>query len=127
MHTGNITKYTKNLTLTRMKYTQNEITKFKGNLKHLCKLIAELTGSKVENPLPEGLSDEDLVEHFANFFIEKIENIRDKLNNYTLYNPIENSTIGKLSKFKPLSTGEIRKSEICKSNHVNWTIYQLIY
>ena len=31
------------------------------------------------------------------------------MNNYTLYNPIENSTIGKLSKFKPLSTDKIRK------------------
>ena len=79
-----------------MMYTQNEITKFKGNSKHLHKVIAELTGSRVENPLPEGMSDEDLAEHFANFFIEKMENIRDKLNNYTLYNPIENSTIGKL-------------------------------
>ena len=49
-----------------MMYTQSEITKFKGNSKHLHKLIAEVTGSKVENPLPEGLSDEDLVEHLAN-------------------------------------------------------------
>ena len=86
-----------------MIYTQNEVTKFKGNSKHLCKLIAELTGSKVESPLPEGLSDEELAEHFANFFIGRIENIRDKLNSYTLYSPIENNTIGKLLEFKPLS------------------------
>ena len=92
-----------------MIYTQNEVTKFKGNSKHLYNLIAELTGSKVENPLPEGLSDEELAEHFADFFIGKIENIRDKLNSYTLYSPIENNTIGKLSEFKPLSTDEIRK------------------
>ena len=31
------------------------------------------------------------------------------MNNYTLYSPIEKSTIGKLSKFRPLSTDEIRK------------------
>ena len=97
-------KYTKNLNITRMIYTQNEVTKFKGNSK-----IADLTGSKVENPLPEGLSDEELAEHFANFFIEKIENIRDKFNSYTFYGPIEKNTIGKLSEFKPLSTDEIRK------------------
>ena len=101
-------KYTTNLTITRMMYTQNEIIKFKGNSKHLHKLIVELTGSKVVNPLPKGLSDEDLAEHFAHFFIKKIENIRDKLNNYTLYSPIKNSAIGKLSKFRPLSTDEIR-------------------
>ena len=92
-----------------MIYTQNEVTKFKGNSKHLYKLIAKLTGSKVENPLPEGLSDEELAEHFAYFFIGKIENIRDKSNGYTLYSPIENNTIGKLLEFKPLSTEEIRK------------------
>ena len=61
---------------------QTEIAKFKGNSKHLYKLIVELTGSKVENPLPEGLSDEDLAECFANFFITKIENIRNNLNNH---------------------------------------------
>ena len=49
-----------------MMYTQ-KITKFKGNSKHLHKLIAELTRLKVENPLPEGLSDEDLAWHFVIF------------------------------------------------------------
>ena len=90
-----------------MMYTQNEITKFKGNSKHLYKLIAELTGSKVKNPLPGGLSDEDLDDHFPNFFITKIENIRYKFDDYPLYNPRENCTMGKLSKFKLLSTDEI--------------------
>ena len=56
-----------------MIYTQNEVTKFKGNSKHLCKLIAELTGPKVENPLPEGLSDEELVEHLQIFSLEKLK------------------------------------------------------
>ena len=50
-----------------MMYTWNELTKFKGNSKKLHKLITELTGSKVENPLPEGLSDKDLAEHFEIF------------------------------------------------------------
>ena len=39
MHSGNITtKYIKILRTTRMMYTQNKITKFKGNSKHLHKL-----------------------------------------------------------------------------------------
>ena len=100
-------KYTKFLRTPRMMYTLNEITKFKGISKHLYKLIAELTGSKVENPLPEGLSDEDLAEHFANVFIAKIENIRNKLNNYPQYIWTETCTVGNLSKFKLLSADEI--------------------
>ena len=101
-------KYTKLLRASRLLYTWTEIAKFKGNSKHLYKLIAELTGTKVENPLPEGLSNQALAECFANFFITKIENIRDNLNNYSLYNPIENCATGKLSEFKLLSAEEIR-------------------
>ena len=101
-------KYTTFLRSSRMMYMQNVITKIKGNSKNLYKLIAELTGSKVENPLPEDLSDEDLAEHFANFFITKIENIRNKLNNYSLYTLIENCTMGTQSEFKLLSADEIR-------------------
>ena len=56
-------------------YTQSEFAKFKGNSKHLYKVIAELTGSKMENPLPHGLSDGDLAEHFVEFFITKIKKL----------------------------------------------------
>ena len=41
------------------------------------------------------------------FSLTKIENIRNKLNNYPLYIPTENCTMGKLSKFKLLSADEI--------------------
>ena len=54
-------------------YTQAEIAKLKGNSKHSYKLIADLTGSKMINPLPDGLSDGDLAKHFAEFFIIKIK------------------------------------------------------
>ena len=67
-------KNTKSLRTSRMLYTWTEIAKFNGNSKYLYKLIVELTVSKVENPLPDGMSDEDLAKHFANFFITKIEN-----------------------------------------------------
>ena len=62
----------------------------------------------MENPLPGGLSDDDLAECFAIFFITKIENIRDNLNSHPLYNLIENCATGKLTKFKLLSAEGIR-------------------
>ena len=60
--------------MTRLIYTQAKIAKFKGNSKHLYKLIPGLTGSKMENLLPDGLSDSDLPKIFAEFFITKIKN-----------------------------------------------------
>ena len=56
------------------------------NSRHLYKLIVEITGSKVENPLPEGLPDGDLAECFVIFFITKTENSRDNLNSHPLHN-----------------------------------------
>ena len=113
--------------MTRLLYTQDEIVKFKGNSKHLYELIVELTGSKTGNPLPDGISDGDLAKQFAEFFITKIGKNINNLNSHPLYNLIENCATEKLSEFKLLSTEEIRKSERCKQNHVNWTIYLHIY
>ena len=121
-------KYTEFLRMTRLMHTQAEIAKFKGKSKHLYKLIVELTGSKTENPLPDGLSDGDLAKCFVEFFIIKIKNIRDNLNSHSLYNLIENCATGKLSAFKLLSAQGIRKVVgRCKQDHVNWTIYLHIY
>ena len=101
-------KHAKLLRMTRLLDTQAEIAKFKGNSKHLYEIIVELTGFKMENPLPEGLSDGDLAKGFAEFFILKLKKL-DNFNSCPLYNPIENCATAKLSEFKLLSPEEIRK------------------
>ena len=49
------------------------------NSKKLYTLITNLTGTFKENPLLEGLSNKELAEQFAEFFITKIKKIRQQL------------------------------------------------
>ena len=75
--------------MTKLMYTQAEIAKVKGNSKHLYKLMAKLTRSKMENPLPDSLSDGDLAQCFGEFSLTKIEKSKDNLNSHPLYNLIK--------------------------------------
>ena len=43
------------------------------DIKGLYAVVANLTGTKSENPLPPNLSDEDMANMFADYFMEKIE------------------------------------------------------
>lgn len=45
----------------------------KGDSKSMYKLIANLTSTTPENPMPPNQSDQELAENFADFFINKIE------------------------------------------------------
>ena len=47
----------------------------KGNNKKLYKLMAHLSGIRTDNPLPPHNSNESLANHFADFFITKIDKI----------------------------------------------------
>ena len=76
--------------------------------KKLYHLVSEITGTKSLNPLPPDISEKDLCEQFANFFIEKITKIRDGLAENPKFIPIKTRDIINLNKFEPLSEDEIR-------------------
>ena len=78
------------------------------NTKQLYRLVAELTGTTKSNPLPEAISDEQLASEFANFFLGKIQKIRDKLENQPKYQPTEENT-EKMSHFEPVSEQEVKR------------------
>ena len=46
--------------------------------KELFQLVNELPGNKDQKPVPEAKSDNNLVEEFAQFFLNKIEKIREQ-------------------------------------------------
>ena len=76
--------------------------------KQLYKLASSLMGMKKENQLPECDSKEELANQFANFFIEKIQTIRDKLDDLPVYD-LKDSSPPKLSSLEPLTNEEVRQ------------------
>ena len=59
----------------------------KGNSKKLYSLVCELTGTKIENPLPDNVADTKLDEDFADFFMNKIDTIRQSLKDFPTHKP----------------------------------------
>ena len=55
--------------------------------KKLFNLVAYLTGTKKDNPLPESPSDKELANTFVDYFIGKIHKIRNELESFETYEP----------------------------------------
>ena len=89
-------------------HIHNWISSTTGNSKKLYQLITKLTGQNKSNPLPASTSDEHLTDEFANYFLEKILNIRKLFNGIPNYkpNPIN---IPLLNKFSILSEIQLYK------------------
>ena len=54
--------------------------------KKLYSLMSYLTGTKVDNPMPEHTDDEQLADEFADFFMGEIKTIHDSLADHLRYN-----------------------------------------
>jgi len=89
----------------------------KGNSKKLYSLVCELTGTKIENPLPDNVADTKLDEDFADFFMNKIDTIRQSLKDFPTHKP-KRKNVSCISKFQELTTDEVSKL-ISELNHVN--------
>ena len=100
----------------RKEFVSKSILECNRDNKKLYKLASSLMGTTKENPLPKCDSKENLANQFAEFFIAKIQTIRDKLDNLQLYDH-KDSSPPKLAKFKPLTEEEVR--QIVKQCHQN--------
>ena len=72
------------------------------NTKALYKLMSEITGSQLSNPLSNSTS-ESIAEEFANYFIDKINKICSDLDKHDKYKPSHMSLNQTLSNFKPIT------------------------
>ena len=106
-------KYQQALKRAKRSFIRNGIDSCKMDTKQLYKLVNSLTGNKNENPLPQGFRDKDQADEFANFFVEKIENIRSNLDNFPLYEPTGTEVKQCFDTFRKLQKEEI--IEIIKS------------
>lgn len=51
-------------------------------------MVSDITGTRRENPMPDGKSDNQLADDFANYFMTKISNIRNSLDKFENYKPV---------------------------------------
>ena len=76
--------------------------------KKLYNLIRYLTGRTISKPLSPSLSDVKLANDFADYFMNKIQSIRDSLDTHSKYStPPENAP--NFSMFETLSTSDAMK------------------
>ena len=80
----------------------------RGDVKGLYRMVNILMGTSSEKPLPNHTSDKDLAEEFADFFMHKIQRIRDNLTGYPTYKPTKKVTT-RLAEFRPFEQTEIKK------------------
>ena len=94
----------------------------KGDPKKLYNVVHKLTGSVVENP-PDHNDETELAEQFSDFFMPKINKIRDSLNDFPKYTP-ELLHVPKLSQYQALTEDEVKHtilfmtSKPCKQDAV---------
>ena len=88
----------------------------RGDIKGLYKIVNTLMGTTLDNPLPNHTSDKDLAEEFADFFMDKIQKIRDNLDGNLKYEPTKKIT-SRLAKFRPFDQTEDKKTILSMKYH----------
>ena len=101
--------YNRLLTYSKHQSLSKKINDLKGNTKGLYKLMANLTGVTSQNPMPQGKTDTQLAEEFAEFFIDKIDKIHQQFQNTVAYISETNDT-PQLRKFNPVTESKVEKT-----------------
>ena len=94
-------------------------------------LVANLTGTKSENPLPPNLSDEDMANMFAEYFMEKIEKIRSSLDGHPKCKPSNDNITPLLdltlvTEDEVISTINAMKSNTCETDSIPTNLFKKI-
>ena len=80
----------------------------KTDTKKLYNLFRYLTQTSTSNPLPPSPSDEEMANEFADYFMNKIQSIRDSLDTSSKYLASPGNILN-FSAFEPLSASEVTK------------------
>ena len=80
------------------------------NTRKLYSLINKITGTTKENPLPELTNEEELANEFAEFFLDKIQNIQRELDDKLKYQLTKTAPVeAQLTEFKVVCEDEVAK------------------
>ena len=97
--------------------------------KGLYALVANLTSTKSENPLPPNLSDEDMANTFTDYFMEKIEKIRSSFDGHPKYEP-SSDNITPLLDLTPVTEDEVistinaMKTKTCETDPIPTDLFK---
>jgi hypothetical protein len=97
----------------KTKVVSENIQNLKGDTKGLFAAIYSLVGKSSDNPLPTSNSDQELANEFASFFLKKITDIRDQLNDIPLFEPeTREDILNYIVAFKPMSKVDTKKNDL---------------
>ena len=85
----------------------SQVTEAGKDKKKLFSLIDTMTGRKKPNPLPPSMSNEELAQEFATFFINKIRKIRDALDTCPKFKPTQHNNSKSFLNFTKLAEGGV--------------------
>ena len=92
-------KYNSILKSAKVQSISKKVMECEHDIRKMHRLINNITGRTSENPIPENVSDETLVNDFANFFMDKIQKIHNALQQSDKYIPSRNTNVNILSCF----------------------------
>ena len=101
-------EYNRLLDRTKTDAISTKVSECETDTKKLYNLIRYLTGISTSNPLPPSSSVEELVNEFADYFMDKIQSIRDSLDTNSKYSASPGNAPN-FSAFEPLSTSDVMK------------------
>ena len=101
-------KYRKMLFDAKTVCYSKKVKDYRCDVKGLYKMVNTLMGTSSDNPLPYHTSDKDLAEEFADFFMGKIQKIRDNLTRNPTYEPTKKITT-RLAECRPFDQTEVKK------------------
>ena len=108
-----------------------KFAEFNKEPKKIHTLMKNLTTKQQPVQWPEHTSDDNLVEDFANFFLEKITKIRESLKDKPIYTPTPMDA-PKLQEFKALEENDVHRvilslrTKTCKLDPVPTTIFKML-
>ena len=101
-------EYNRLLKRTKIDAISTKVSECETDTKKFYNLIRHLTGTSTSNPLPPSLRDEELTNEFADYFMNKIQSIRDNLDTNSKYSASPGKAPNFLA-FEPLSTSDVMK------------------
>ena len=78
---------------TRKSTLSDRVNEYEQDTKKLYTFVNGTIGRSSENLMPKSDSDKELAEEFTDYFMAKIRNIHDSLENHPIYKPVHQDIV----------------------------------